>query len=229
LERELADRGLVKIVDRNGKLHIDWLRSKVFVDLTNIYVNLKSRYLEGMVEDEEYEAIIQQLLDLRGLKDQDGEYVLSFVLKKSEAPMIGLWGEYIGDVVFAYNSGYSWGPDQIPTTGGSINSGGANHGSQIPTTETAISSNYATFMILGKDIKKGYIRPVDQLGPIPLIDIAPTIAYILGISPPRHSLGHILYDFFEGWDVSPMPRSEKHMEFPIYLPLIGDVTDRKEE
>ncbi len=74
LELELANRGLVKIVERAGNRRVDWLHSKVFVDLTNIYVNLKSRYKNGIVEDDEYETIVNELLDLRGVKDQDGEY-----------------------------------------------------------------------------------------------------------------------------------------------------------
>ncbi len=57
-------------------------------------------------------------------------------------------------------------------------------------------------MIIGKEIKKGYLRPFQQLGPIQLVDVAPTIAHILGILPPYHVSGYILYDFFEGWDTS---------------------------
>ena len=84
-------------------------------------------------------------------------------------------------------------------------------------------------MIIGKEIKKGYLRPFQQLGPIQLVDAAPTIAHILGILPPYHVSGHILYDFFEGWDTSLMKRAKNQLEFPVYMPLVGDVTDAKKD
>jgi len=225
--KALADRGLIEIEERDGKRRINWAKSKVFIDLTNVYVNLKSRYKNGTVEDSEYEEIRREVIDvLRSCKDQDGEYVVAFALRREDAPMIGLWGEHVGDVVFAYSPGFTWG-NRILEGEGSIKVGGANHGPQIPTAETEISSNYATFMIVGKDIKKGYVRPINRMGPIKLVDIAPTISYILGIKPPRHSQGSILYDFFEEWDVSEIKRERKPLMFPERAPLIGDVTDRE--
>ena len=225
--KALADRGLIEIEERDGKQRINWAKSKVFIDLTNVYVNLKSRYKNGTVEDSEYEKIRREVIDaLRSCKDQDGEYVVAFALRREDAPMIGLWGEHVGDVVFAYSPGFTWG-NRILEGKGSIKVGGANHGPQIPTAETEISSNYATFMIVGKDIKKGYVRPINRMGPVKLVDIAPTISYILGIKPPRHSQGSILYDFFEEWDVSEIKRERKPLMFPERAPLIGDVTDRE--
>jgi len=220
----LADRGLITIEDSIKGKRVNWVKSKVFIDLTNVYVNLKSRYVGGIVEDSEYEEIRSQVIDaLRSCKDEDGEYVVSFALKREEAVTVGLWGEHVGDIVFVYSSGFTWGTTTFE--GGSIKVGGANHGPQIPTTETEISSNYATFMILGEDINKGYVRPIDKIGPVNLVDVAPTVSYILGIKPPRHSQGRILYDFFDGWDVSFIKREIKPLGFPEKAPLIGDVTE----
>jgi len=225
LLKALAERGLIKVEVENGVEKINWRESKVYVDLTNIYINLKSRYINGVVEDSEYEDVRREVIDvLRSCKDQDGEYVVAFALKREDAPLVGLWGKHVGDVVFVYSQGFTWG---LTLKGeGSIKVGGAHHGPQIPTAETEVSSNYATFMILGRDVKKGYKRDIEWMGPVQLVDIAPTIAYILGIDPPRHSQGRILRDFFEGWDVSEMRRERKPLAFPERAPLIGDVTDR---
>jgi len=225
--RALAERGLIEIEEREGNQRINWAKSKIFMDLTNVYVNLKSRYKMGIVEDSEYEEIRREVIDvLRSCKDQDGEYVVAFALKREDAPVIGLWGEHVGDIVYVYSSGFTWGT-KIMETEGSIKVGGANHGPQIPTTETDVSSLYATFMIVGRDIKRGYVRPIDRMGPVKLVDIASTVSYLLGIKPPRHSQGSILHDFFEGWDVSDMKRERKPLRFPERAPLIGDVTDRE--
>ncbi|RLI34365.1 hypothetical protein DRO55_06590 [Candidatus Bathyarchaeota archaeon] len=43
---------------------------------------------------------------------------------------------------------------------------------QILTAETQLSSNYATFMMIGKDVKRGYKRSINCMGPIQLLDTA---------------------------------------------------------
>ena len=224
--KALAERGLVCIEKgENGKERVNWKKSKVFIDLTNVYVNLKSRYVDGIVDDSEYEKIRNEVIDvLRSCKDDEGNYVVLFALKREDAPLVNLWGPHVGDVVFVYSQGFVWGTEPMETR--CEVRGGANHGCQPPTAETEFSSNYATFFIIGPGIKKGYKRPIDFLGPVQLVDIAPTISYLLGILPPRHSQGRILYDFLEGWDVSEMERKgepiRRRRELP---PLKGDVTD----
>lgn len=225
--RKLAEKGLICIEkDEKGNEVINWSKSKIFIDLTNIYVNLKSRYRDGIVSDEEYEDIRGKVIDiLRSCKDDDGEYAILFALRREDAPIIGLWGPYIGDIVFVYNHGFTWGVKLSERI--SVKVGGANHGPQPPTSETDFSSNYATFIIFGPGIKKNYVRPIDFLGPIFLVDIAPTISFLLGIRPPKHSQGKILYDFLEKWNIDEMKREEK-LTIPIELMgrLEGDVTDQ---
>ena len=223
--KALADKKLVKLIKVDDNYVVDWKNSKVFIDLTNVYVNLKSRYKNGIVDDEEYEAIRDLVLEtLQNLRDDDGEKVIHIVLKREDASILGLWGDPVGDIVFVYSKGFSWGNNYFE---GTKIVGGANHGPQPPTAETLYSSNYATFMIMGPDIKKGYIHNEDFLGPVFLTDIAPTISYILGINPPWHSQGKILYYFFEGWKTDEMTRSRKPLKFPEPITeFIGDVTDQ---
>ncbi|MCK4418001.1 MAG: alkaline phosphatase family protein [Candidatus Latescibacteria bacterium] len=224
LTQVVAQEGLVEIEETDGVQKVNWTRSKIFFDQTNVYINLKSRYEGGVVEDSEYGIVRDKVIDIfRCLKDQDGEYVIAFAFKKEDAPMVGLWGEHIGDIVYTYSQGFTWGVNLYGS--GSTKVGGANHGPQPPTAETEISSNYATLMVVGKDIKKGYVRPVDSIGPVLTVDIVPTVSYILGMDPPRHSQGRILYDFFEAWDVSEMKREHHPLDFPSKPALIGDVTD----
>ena len=224
--KALAERGLVCIEKgENGKERVNWKKSKVFIDLTNVYVNLKSRYVDGIVDDSEYEKIRNEVIDvLRSCKDDEGNYVVLFALKREDAPLVNLWGPHVGDVVFVYSQGFVWGTE--PMEPRCEVRGGANHGCQPSTAETEFSSNYATFFIIGPGIKKGYRRPIDFLGPVQLVDIAPTVSYLLGIPPPRHSQGRILYDFLEGWDVSEMERKGEPIKRKRELPpLKGDVTD----
>ena len=226
LLKALMEAGLITVEkNENGDLIVDWERSKIHISTTNIYVNLKSRYKNGIVEDSEYEEVRNQLIDLlRSLKDEEGNYVISFAFKREDAPIIGLWGESVGDVVYAYSPGYTWSHNRFEENV-SIDKG-ANHGPQIPTAETIYGSNYAVFMIAGPKIKKGYIRPIEMLGPVLTVDIAPTVSYLLDVDPPRHSQGRILYDFLEEWDVSEVKRERRKLKFPGEpQPIIGDVTE----
>ena len=211
--------------NERGDLVVDWQKSKIHISTTNIYVNLKSRYKNGVVEDSEYEKVRNQLIDLlRSLKDEEGNHVISFAFKREDAAMIGLWGEPVGDVVYAYSPGYTWSHNRFEENV-SVDRG-ANHGPQIPTAETTYGSNYAVFMIAGPNIKKGYVRPIEMLGPVLTVDVAPTVSYLLNVDPPRHSQGRILYDFLEGWDVSEVKRERRSLRFPGKpQPIIGDVTE----
>lgn len=226
LLKALEKAGLI-VVERakDGEPHVDWSRSKIHISMSNIYVNLKSRYKNGTVEDSEYEEIREQVLSLlRSLKDERGKYAISLVLKKEDAPMVGLWGDSIGDIIYVYSSDYTWSHEKYEEN--FMPDGGASHGPKIPTAETEYGSNYAVFMMAGPNIKKGYIRPLELLGPVLTVDVAPTIAYLLGVDPPRHSQGRILYDFLEGWDVSEVKREHKPLDFPERMKLfIGDVTE----
>jgi len=221
----LAKAGLVALEEVGGELRVDWSRSKVFVDLTHVYVNLRSRYPGGVVDDSEYEEVRRRVFEvLRELRDDEGEFVVAFALRREDAAMIGLWGPHVGDVVFAYSPGFTWGHYEVFE--GARVAGGANHGPQIPTAETSVSSNYGVFIMAGPGVKRGYVRPTELLGPVYLVDVAPTVAHVLGVEPPRHCQGRVLYDFFEGWDASEARRERVELDFPEPLvPIVGDVTD----
>jgi len=188
--------------DEQGRPAVDWSKTKAINILLHIWINLKGRDPEGIVEPEDYEALREEIIDaLLSLKDEKGERAILLALKREDAPLIGLWGEDIGDVVFLFNRGCIWGGMRSGAGEEIVRpTGGARHGPQPPTTETEYSSNYATFVMAGPGVKKGYARPLDRLGPISLTDVVPTIAYLLDIPPPAHSQGTVLYDMLEGWD-----------------------------
>jgi len=226
LLKALANAGLVAVEkDKDGQPRVDWGRSKIHISTTNIWVNLKGRYRNGVVEDSEYDKVRDQVLSLlRDLKDVDGKHVISIALKKEDAPMIGLWGEPVGDIVYMYSAGFTWSHNRYEDS--VMPDGGANHGPQIPTAETDLNSNYAVFFATGPDMKKGYIRPLELLGPVYTADVAPTVSFLLGVDPPRHSQGRVLHDFLEGWDSTEARREREPLDFPEKpVPFVGDVTE----
>lgn len=86
---------------------VDWTRSKVFFAQNHLWISLKGRDDGGIVPPEEYHAQRSQVLAaMRDLKDTEtGEHVFAFVVPREDAPMVGLWGEYIGDLVHCHTGG----------------------------------------------------------------------------------------------------------------------------
>ena len=72
--------------------------------------------------------------------------------------------------------------------------GGSVHGQQLPSVDLGKNGTLRSMLIAhGPKIKKGYVK--DK--PINMIDIAPTIAHILNIPPPKNSEGKIIFDLFQ--------------------------------
>lgn len=191
------------LLERKPDGKIDLERSRVYL-LTDrgseVYVSLKGREPFGTVPPEELDAVKEAVLDaLLDWRDPlTDKRVVALALKLEDAAVIGFWGDpqtaACGDVVFTFNRGFGWGP---PVEGGSVGAGrGAQHGSQIPTTETGYFTNLATLIAAGPGIRAGYERDYHRHGLMRMEDFAPTVAHALGLRPPRHSRGAVLYDLW---------------------------------
>ena len=235
-------KGWVEVKQNSeGEVVYDWTKTKAYVTGFNMYVfvNLKGRDPQGIVEPgEEYEKLREEIIDvLLELKDPaDGQRVISVALKKEEAWWMGLWGEGVGDVIFQYAPGCRWTGEEVINLGEERiiwPSPGANHGCQPPTTEFNISSNYATLIMTGPGVKKGYLRPDNSVAPLNMVDIAPTIAYLMDLRAPAQSEGKVAYDIIEGKGAV-YQRKPKLLKLPVrkekkkvQVKLMGDVTDEE--
>ena len=143
---------------------------------------------------------------LLGLRDPDnGERPVSMALKKEEARSLGLGGDTTGDVVYAMRKGYVGDNNWFPLTsdlsifreagaeGGMYSRPTSVHGCCLPSVDYGKGTEMAVFFLWGPEIKEGYKRE----SPIRMVDIAPTIAHILGVPAPAQSEGSILFDMFE--------------------------------
>lgn len=194
IARRLVEVGLA-VFDARQYPHdvIDRTWSAVYVlSPHELAINLQRRNEGEVVSPVDYEAILQQALDaLLDWKDEEtGQRPVAYVLPASLQPLLGYFGERIGDILFLYNPGYSWG---IPQGKQAIGPGDdtTNHGAQLPTTRTNRTSNLATVMALGPIVRSGYERSVAMEGYVSLTDIAPLVAYLLGIPEPRQCRGTV--------------------------------------
>ncbi len=232
-----VERGWV--TPKSGDGGVDWPQSKLFFSQTNLWINLQGRDEGGVVPPEEYQALRAEVIAaMRDIKDPEtGEHVLSFVLSREDAPMVGLCGEYIGDVVFCYAGGYRWSGPEVLKMGEQrvvFPCGGGNHGPMIPTYETEVTSVMSGLLLAGPGVRAGAKLPRDEQFGLCTTDLAPTLAYLLGIEPPAQNEGRVLQELlsdFEGErparELQPTARAivRRPTVKPRAITLQGDVTD----
>ncbi|MCM8766687.1 MAG: alkaline phosphatase family protein [Candidatus Omnitrophica bacterium] len=184
INKILEEKGLIvtEIDESTGKKKIIWEKTKAVGKLScYVYINLKSKYSHGIVEDREYEEIQNQIINaLYDYTDpKTGKKPVAFALKKQDARIIGLYGDRVGDVVYGL----------YPETPG-------EHGRQITTGEYGIGSMKGLFIAKGPNIKRGAI--IERT--IWLTDIVPTICYLLDLPVPKDCEGAVLYQIFQDPD-----------------------------
>ena len=201
----LYQKGMIKLKRdlKTKKIAIDWKNTQAFAQgMVHIYVNTKGRDPDGAVQPgKEYEEVVDRLKDiLYDIKDpKTGLRPISLALSNNDAEFLGLSGEMVGDIVFAANSVYAidnrvkvseelFEDLKVAFPDGSI------HGAQLPSVDLGeFGTIKSMFIANGPNIKKGHVRKK----PVSAIDIAPTIAHILDITPPKNSEGAVMYDIFE--------------------------------
>ena len=177
----LEEAGLLKYSDKENKV-IDWSRTKAFQDRsTYVCINLKSRYPDGIVDDEDYDKVCWEVINaLHSYRDPvTGKCPFAFILRKEEAKLVGLKGDLIGDIVIGL----------YPETPRA-------HGRQISSGEYSIGSMKGLMIICGPGVKKGLIlkRIVN------IVDLVPTLCYLADIPVPKDCEGAIIYQALEDKD-----------------------------
>jgi predicted AlkP superfamily phosphohydrolase/phosphomutase len=150
-------------------------KSKCFPERSvYVYINLKGRDPEGIVEPADYEKVQQQIIDalLSYVDPKTGQRQVALALSKRDARILGLYGDNIGDVVYALYPCFS-----------------GQHGNILPAAEWGIGSLKALLSFNGPGIKRGY-RLERTCN---LIDIVPTICYLLDLPLPAQAEGAVIY------------------------------------
>ncbi|HEX2032998.1 MAG TPA: alkaline phosphatase family protein [Chloroflexota bacterium] len=160
-----------------GASGIDWTKTKAAGQgIVNIFVNLKGREPTGIVEPgEAYERVRRQVIEaLMSYKDPQAGYCpFVFALRREDAEVANMWGELVGDVVYA----------TLPEFDGA-------HGRQLPSARWGWGSQHTLFVLSGAGVKRGVHleRQVRQ------VDVAPTLAYLCGLPTPAHAEGRVVME-----------------------------------
>ena len=143
-----------------------------------IYINLKGREPEGIVEPEDYEKVQQEIIDAlyTYIDPELNQRPVAMALTREDARIIGLYGDTVGDVIYSL----------YPNFGG-------QHGYILPTAEWGLGTLKVLFTLTGPGIKKGY--RLTRTSRLP--DIVPTICYLMDWPLPAQAEGSVLYQALE--------------------------------
>lgn len=160
----------------------DWSKTRAAMQRAcHIYVNLKGRDPDGIVEPEDYETVRQEIIDclMTYVDPKTGKRPFTMALRREDARPWGMYGELAGDVIYAVE----------PWVGG-------QHGNILPTAEWGLGSIKALFSLHGPGIKKGVV--LDRT--VWITDLVPTICHLMNLPLPSHAEGAIIYQAFEDPD-----------------------------
>jgi len=161
---------------------IDWSRTLAAdVGLVHIFINLQGREPDGIVPPEDYQQVRLDLIAaLHGYEDPDtGLRPFALALTREDAEMLNLWGDLVGDVVYALRPEFD----------------GA-HGKQLPSAQLGIGGQHSSFIMAGAGVRQG----VDLQRQVRVVDVAPTLCYLLGTPLPANVEGGIVYEALQNPD-----------------------------
>ncbi|MHB1135146.1 MAG: alkaline phosphatase family protein [Chloroflexota bacterium] len=168
---------------KEGTHEVDWSRSKAAEQRTvYVYVNTKGRDPEGIVAPgEEYEQVREQVIKaLYEYTDpKTGLHPIYMALKKEDARILGLYGDRVGDVVFAFRPEFY-----------------LEHGPHLTTTRFGEGDLHPLFILKGPGVKQGEVIERN----VWLTDVVPTLCHLAELPIPTQAEGAVIYQALEDPD-----------------------------
>ncbi len=149
----------------------------------HIYINLQGREPSGIVPEADYPAVQDAIVaTLTKVKDAAGQPVFSRVLRRAELEQVGLAAEVTGDVFAQAAPGYTLADDRgYPgVLGPALYRGEHGFAADLP-------EMHGIFLAAGRGIRAGA-----EVGPVHVVDLAPTLDRMLGLKPPMPRAGRVL-------------------------------------
>jgi predicted AlkP superfamily phosphohydrolase/phosphomutase len=150
----------------------------------NVYINLKGREQPGIVLPEDYTGVQDEIVEaLQSAKGLDGELVFARVLRREELDTLHLDAPQSGDVFAQAQLGYA------------LTDWRGNPSVAEPATyygqhgyDSTLPEMRAIWVAAG-----GGLRAAVSLPPMHVIDLAPTVAALLGFPPPDTMAGRVVH------------------------------------
>ena len=166
--------------DENGnKLHeIDWTKTRAVAPRGNhIYINVKGRNnqygIDGIVDPEDKYELERQIIDDLYNYRMNGKRIVNIALRNKDAVLLGMNGPRCGDIIYFLEEGFN-----------------RLHGDALSTTEGYFGTSVSPiFVAAGKGVKSGYVMKRQMRE----VDIAPTVAAIMGVRMPAQADGAAIH------------------------------------
>ncbi len=178
----MEELGYTKTKIVEGQTVIDWENTTAIAQRSSyIYVNLKGRDPQGIVNPEEMDDLITQIIsDLYAYRDPvHGERVISMCLRRDEMAALGLHDgaeSGLGDIFFILEPKFT-----------------RDQGNSFSNCQIMGTSLKCLFMMAGAGIKENYIIPRN----VQEVEMTPTLCHLLGVEPPNGVDGGVLYQALE--------------------------------
>ena len=166
--------------DENGNpiKEIDWEKTRAVAPRGGqIYINLKGKYPTGIVDPADKYELEREIIDALYSYRLNGKRVIVVAMRNKDAVNLGTGGPECGDILYWLEEGVN-----------------RLHGDALPEVQgyedTCVTP---IFIAAGKGFKQGYEceRIIRQA------DMAPTLAYMLGVRMPKQCEGAVAYQILE--------------------------------
>jgi predicted AlkP superfamily phosphohydrolase/phosphomutase len=140
----------------------------------HIYLNLRERERPGVVPQEEYPALLDELVStLSEVRGPNGQPVFARIVRRQEMGSLHLSSPYSGDLFIQAEPGYvlsdEWGKEEAFEPSNYY--GGAGY-------DSALGEMHGIFVSAGFGVREG-----ETISAVRVVDIAPTVARLLGFTP----------------------------------------------
>ena len=167
--------------DENGEdtTEVDWAKTKALAVRTSyIWLNLKGRDEHGIVEPEDKYDVEEQIIDsLYRYRDANGDRIIAMAFHNKDAKVIGLDGTYTGDIIYMNREKYV-----------------TEHGQGLSTYQGYYGTSVSPIFIAAG---AGIIHDTEVKRTIRQVDVAPTVAALLGVRMPKDCEGAPVYQILD--------------------------------
>ena len=177
--RELGYTVMKKDENGNDTAEVDFSKTKALAVRTSyIWINTKGRDKYGIVDPADKYDLEEQIIDdLYRYRDADGNRIIAMAFHNKDAEVIGLNGPYTGDIVYMNREHFV-----------------TEHGQGLSTYRGYYGTSVSPiFVACGKGVK--HVENMKRI--VRQVDVAPTVAALLGVPMPADCEGAPVYQMLE--------------------------------
>jgi predicted AlkP superfamily phosphohydrolase/phosphomutase len=194
---------------RSGAARIDWSQTSAYASSYRVFLNVKGRDPDGIVLPDAVEATAARVIEAlyAAVDERSGQHPVRLALRREDARGFGLYGDSMGDVVFAMAPGYqSRTTFHLPT---SMLQGHTVRRSQVPLLRRTrlfrdFTGEHDTSLPWTRAIRTVLVGAGPGIArqrlavPVRILDVAATVSDFLGIDPPAANEGSSMLPLLAG-------------------------------